>query len=120
MDWDRVEGSWKEFRGRVKSKWGELSDDDLTQISGKRDELLGKLQARYGYTKDRARQEIDRWLDSIDTDGVMQRATDARERAMHVVDNFSGALQKSLKENPGATLAITAVLAFVIGALWKS
>lgn len=63
MNWDRVEGNWKEFKGRVKQQWGDLTDDDLTVIEGNRDELAGRLQKRYGYAKDQARREIDSWLD---------------------------------------------------------
>ena len=65
MDWDRIEGSWKQFTGKAKEKWGELTDDELDQIDGKREQLEGKIQARYGYEKDRARQEVDDWLDSM-------------------------------------------------------
>lgn len=61
MDWDRVEGNWKQFRGKVKEQWGKLTDDDLDVIGGKRDQLEGKLQERYGYAKDQARQEVDSW-----------------------------------------------------------
>lgn len=65
MDWDRIEGGWKEFRGKAKQRWGELTDDELDQIAGKREELEGRLQRRYGYAKDRARTEVDDWLRSI-------------------------------------------------------
>lgn len=61
MDWDRIEGNWKQFSGKVKEKWGQLTDDDLTEINGKRDQLEGVLQQRYGYAKDKARDEIDMW-----------------------------------------------------------
>jgi uncharacterized protein YjbJ (UPF0337 family) len=61
MDWDRIEGNWKQFSGKVKEKWGQLTDDDLTEINGKRDQLKGVLQQRYGYAKDKAGDEIDRW-----------------------------------------------------------
>ena len=65
MNWDRVEGNWKEFKGRVKQQWGDLTDDDLTVIEGNRDELAGRLQKRYGYAKDKASREIDSWLDRV-------------------------------------------------------
>jgi uncharacterized protein YjbJ (UPF0337 family) len=61
MDWDRIEGNWKQFSGKVKEKWGQLTDDDLTEINGKRDQLEGVLQQRYGCAKDKAGDEIDRW-----------------------------------------------------------
>lgn len=59
MNWDQVEGKWKQVKGKVKEKWGKLSDDDLDIIGGKRDQLVGKLQARYGYARDRAEKEVD-------------------------------------------------------------
>ncbi len=62
MDWNRIEGSWKEFKGKIKQQWGNLTDDDVDRIAGKRDELEGKLQQRYGLTKDAARQQIDDWM----------------------------------------------------------
>jgi uncharacterized protein YjbJ (UPF0337 family) len=65
MNWDRVEGNWKEFKGKAKSQWGDLTDDDLMAIEGRRDELEGRLQQRYGYAKDVARKEIDSWLGKV-------------------------------------------------------
>ena len=64
MDWDRIEGNWKQFTGKVKEKWGQLTDDDITTINGNREQLEGKLQARYGYAKDKARDEVDDFLNS--------------------------------------------------------
>ena len=62
MNWDRIEGGWKEFKGKVKEKWGDLTDDDLEQAAGKRDQLIGKIQARYGYERDRAERELDEYV----------------------------------------------------------
>jgi uncharacterized protein YjbJ (UPF0337 family) len=62
MNWDRVEGNWKQFQGNVQKQWGKLTDDDLAVIEGRRTELAGKLQERYGYAKDQAESEIDAWL----------------------------------------------------------
>jgi uncharacterized protein YjbJ (UPF0337 family) len=59
MNWDQIAGNWKQFQGKVKEKWGDLTDDDLTMIAGKRDQLAGKLQERYGYEKGRAEKELD-------------------------------------------------------------
>src|SRR6516165_33946 len=64
MDWNRVQGSWKQLEGNVKAKWGMLTDDDLTAINGRREELEGKIQQRYGIAKDQARKPIDEWLSS--------------------------------------------------------
>ena len=54
MDWNRVQGSWKQLEGKVKAKWGKLTADDLTAINGRREELEGKIQQRYGIAKDQA------------------------------------------------------------------
>src|SRR5262245_26573933 len=59
MNWDQVKGNWKQMTGKIKAKWGKLTDDDLTVIAGKRDELAGKLQERYGYAKEQAEKELD-------------------------------------------------------------
>ena len=56
--WDRIEGSWKQLTGKAKEQWGKLTDDDLTEIAGKRDQLAGKIQERYGYAKDKVEEEI--------------------------------------------------------------
>jgi uncharacterized protein YjbJ (UPF0337 family) len=65
MNWDRVEGSWKQFTGKVKEKWGSLTDDDIATINRKREQLEGKLQERYGYTKDQVKREVDDWANGL-------------------------------------------------------
>jgi len=65
MDWDRIEGNWKQFRGKAKEQWGKLTDDELDQIEGRRDQLEGKIQERYGYAKDQTRKQVDDWLNSM-------------------------------------------------------
>ena len=60
---DILQGNWKQLKGQVKEWWGDLTDDDLTKIDGKREKLVGALQERYGYAKDRAEQEVTRRLD---------------------------------------------------------
>jgi uncharacterized protein YjbJ (UPF0337 family) len=62
MDWNRIEGNWKQAKGKVKEKWGQLTDDDLSQINGKRDQLEGKIQQRYGLAKDMVRRDVEDWL----------------------------------------------------------
>jgi uncharacterized protein YjbJ (UPF0337 family) len=61
MNWDQVAGNWKQFKGTVKEKWGKLTDDDLEVIQGKKDQLVGRLQERYGYTKEQAEKELNSW-----------------------------------------------------------
>ncbi len=62
MNWDQVEGKWKEMKGSVKQKWGKLTDDDLNYINGSRDQFLGRLQQRYGIAKEQAQEQLDSWL----------------------------------------------------------
>lgn len=62
MNWDRIEGNWAQFKGKVQQQWGKLTDDDLDVISGKRKELAGKIQERYGKQKDAVESDIDNWL----------------------------------------------------------
>jgi uncharacterized protein YjbJ (UPF0337 family) len=64
MDWNRVEGNWKQIKGKVKENWGNLTDDDLDKIAGRRDQLEGKIQERYGIAKDQAKKDIDTWYNA--------------------------------------------------------
>jgi len=66
MNWDQIEGNWKQFKGRVRERWGKFTDDDLEIIYGKRDKLAGKLQERYGMEKEEAERQIQAFLDSVD------------------------------------------------------
>ena len=65
MDWDRIEGNWKQVKGQVKEKWGKLTDDELEQIKGRREHLEGKIQERYGIAKDQVKKDVDAWYSSI-------------------------------------------------------
>ena len=71
MNWDTVKGDWKQFSGKVKEKWGNLTDDDLAKINGEREQLEGKLQERYGLAKDEAKKQVD---DSLGCELIMKRA----------------------------------------------
>ena len=61
MNWDRIEGHWKQLTGQAKEQWGKLTDDDLDIVAGRRDQLAGKIQARYGVAKDEAEKQIAEW-----------------------------------------------------------
>jgi uncharacterized protein YjbJ (UPF0337 family) len=61
MNWDQVTGKWNQVKGSVKEKWGKLTDDDLQVIAGKRDLLIGKIQERYGITKENAEEQVAQW-----------------------------------------------------------
>lgn len=63
MNWDRIEGNWKQFKGTAKEKWGKLTDDQLDVIAGKRDHLVGKIQEAYGISKEATEKQVTEWLD---------------------------------------------------------
>jgi len=58
MNWDQISGNWKQLAGKVKEKWGNLTDDDLTVVKGKRDQLIGVVQVRYGIAKEEAERQV--------------------------------------------------------------
>lgn len=61
MNWDRIEGNWKQAKGKAKEQWGKLTDDDFDVIGGKRDQLAGKIQERYGIGRDEAERQVSTW-----------------------------------------------------------
>jgi len=66
MNSDELAGKWKQSLGKVKEKWGKLTDDDLTVINGKRDQLIGKIQERYGIAKEAAAKQVDEFNDGYE------------------------------------------------------
>jgi uncharacterized protein YjbJ (UPF0337 family) len=132
MDWNRIEGNWKQMKGTVKEKWGKLTDDDLTLINGRRDQLEGKIQERYGFAKDQARKEIEDWYRSIESDlaeqieairADIQTLTStiariankqigrAQDRAIEAANDADDAIRR----NPLSAVAIALGLGFVYG-----
>lgn len=79
MNKDLFEGKWLELKGKVKEKWGKLTDDELTQINGKKEVLLGKLQTHYGYAKDKAEKELSTFEKSCNCD----HSTDHKKHEAH-------------------------------------
>ncbi len=71
---DILKGKWKEIKGSIKQKWGELTDDDLTQAEGSRDKMIGALQKRYGYTKDKAEKEYDDYMRQYSDEPLQRKA----------------------------------------------
>jgi uncharacterized protein YjbJ (UPF0337 family) len=65
MNWDRIAGNWKQFRGKAQQQWGKLTNDDLDLVEGRRVELIGKIQERYGIAKDEAERQVDNWLSTM-------------------------------------------------------
>ncbi len=65
MNWDQIQGKWKQFAGSAQSEWGELTNDDVDQVEGDRTRLEGKIQERYGKTKEEAREAVDAWISRL-------------------------------------------------------
>ncbi|MBB2974327.1 CsbD family protein [Mesorhizobium sp. RMAD-H1] len=61
MNWDQIAGQWKQVKGKVREQWGDLTDDDLERIAGNRDQLVGRLQERYGLAREEAKRQVDTW-----------------------------------------------------------
>jgi uncharacterized protein YjbJ (UPF0337 family) len=68
MNWDVIEGKWDQLKGSARSKWAKLTDQDVENLAGKKDTLVGKLQERYGLMKEDAEREIDDWVATLDRD----------------------------------------------------
>ena len=141
MDWNRIEGDWKRMKGSAKEQWGRLTDDDLAAINGRREQLEGKLQERYGYAKDRIKREIDEWasevrasarkvandadlsdeLDAIRADVQNLTATlgdVAKRQAGRAQDTAVEAMNNAeayIRQNPLQAVAIAGALGFVYG-----
>jgi uncharacterized protein YjbJ (UPF0337 family) len=65
MNWDQIEGKWKQFKGSARQQWGKLTDDDLAMIAGSREKFVGKLQERYGIGRDEAQRRADEWVRTL-------------------------------------------------------
>ncbi len=76
MNWDRVEGQWKQLKGTVKERWGKLTDDDLNVVAGKKDQLVGRIQERYGIARDEAQKQVDEWNSTLSDDKEIRAEAD--------------------------------------------
>jgi uncharacterized protein YjbJ (UPF0337 family) len=74
MNWDRIEGNWVEFKGKVRERWGKLTDDDLEVVAGKREQLIGVLQNRYGLARDALEREVREFEAELDREVETHRA----------------------------------------------
>lgn len=76
MNSDQMQGKWKQMKGSIKEKWGKLTDDDIDVINGQHDQLVGKIQERYGIAKEEARKQVDEFMNSgSESDLVKRRAS---------------------------------------------
>jgi uncharacterized protein YjbJ (UPF0337 family) len=78
MNQDEFEGKWKQLKGKIREKWGDLTDDEIDQIGGHKDQLIGKIQERYGYAKDQAEHQVEAYLHDDDVTSLF--GNDAEER----------------------------------------
>ncbi|WP_417829276.1 CsbD family protein [Thalassospira sp.] len=65
MNWDQIEGRWKQMRGDIKSQWGRLTDDDVDQVDGQRDKLVGRVQEAYGIEREEADRQVRDWIEKL-------------------------------------------------------
>jgi uncharacterized protein YjbJ (UPF0337 family) len=79
MNSDQLEGKWKQVKGEVREKWGQLTDDDIHVIAGRRDQLIGRIQERYGIAKEEATREVDAFMKSLNTESARESSFDERE-----------------------------------------
>lgn len=80
MNWDQIEGQWSQIKGQAKSAWAKLTDDDLKNIAGKKDVLIGKVQARYGVLKDEAEKQVDAWIERFAPVAGEAKRTNGKEQ----------------------------------------
>jgi uncharacterized protein YjbJ (UPF0337 family) len=73
MNWDQLEGKWKQLKGSVKTRWGKLTDDDLETIAGHKDQLVGTIQERYGIHKEEAEQQVEHWNQTLREENNSER-----------------------------------------------
>jgi len=73
MNWDQIQGKWKQFKGSAKQQWADLTDDDMEYINGSQDKLIGKLQERYGLQKAEAQRRANEWINGISEESHAHR-----------------------------------------------
>lgn len=78
MNWDRIEGNWKQLKGKIQQQWGKLTDDDLDMIGGEREMLSGRIQETYGISRDEAERQVKRWETSLRDEDVDLDDADGR------------------------------------------
>ena len=81
MNWEQIEGKWKQTSGKMREKWGKLTDDDLTMVNGRRDQLVGKIQERYGLAKEAAEKQVDEFVKAMKSSDLGDEEETRRDRA---------------------------------------
>ncbi|MBX3113878.1 MAG: CsbD family protein [Fimbriimonadaceae bacterium] len=106
MNWDTIEGKWKQVKGNFREKWGDLTDDQLEQAAGKKDQLVGLLQEKYGMTKDKAEDALHTWAkrtDEPDTTETIWNNIQGRwtELVGHFKEEYGATTENELAESHG-------------------
>ena len=65
MNWDQIAGNWKQLKGKAQAKWGDITDDEWHSAEGRREQLVGLVQEKYGHAKEAAEREVDAWMKSV-------------------------------------------------------
>lgn len=65
MNWDQVVGNWTQLKGKLREKWGDLTEDDIARLAGNREQLIGRLQERYGIAREEAERQVSNWLKTM-------------------------------------------------------
>jgi uncharacterized protein YjbJ (UPF0337 family) len=81
MNWEQIKGQWTQLKGKIKMKWGKLTDDDLDFIAGQKDVLVGKIQERYGLKKEEAQRQVEEWNSSLGKESAGE--TEAERKLRH-------------------------------------
>jgi uncharacterized protein YjbJ (UPF0337 family) len=89
MNWDTIEGNWKQVKGKAREQWGKLTDSDWDQIAGKKDQLVGRIQERYGISKDEAQKQADAWART-----QSEIADEQRKEDKHRQDQYSETVKR--------------------------
>ncbi len=84
MNWDQVEGKWKQYKGQAKERWGKLTDDDWNVIDGKRDQVVGRIQERYGLARDEAEKQADEFAKALRSENEVEvERTEVKKTRAH-------------------------------------
>ena len=122
MNWSSVEGNWNQMKGKVKEKWGKLTDDDLVQVGGKHDRLVGLLQQKYGMAKDKVEEQLENFFES--SEGWVN---EAKEKVSQVYDkgreylqstsptDMAGDLREVIGRYPVQSVIVGVGIGFLIG-----
>lgn len=99
MNWEQVEGQWDKVKGGVKGQWAKLTEDDLGKLSGKKDELVGAIQQRYGVLKEEAEKQVHEWAGKID-----QKLHTTTDKAVQEGDKAQQKIEKGPSTGAGSNL----------------